>query len=118
MITAKPEDFCHLHAHSHMSLKDGSIPIRKLVDIQIDHGSKAVAITDHGNMIGAWDLYDYIHNIAKYDAHSIIGCEFYLSETRNELMEWLPIAKEDCPNKNDRKDKRSRCAIDHGHTKQ
>ena len=103
----KPENFTHLHAHSCYSLKDGSIPIRTLVDRQVQNGSRAVACTDHGNMTSAWFLYDYIHNVKGYqDVAHIIGCELYLSTTRKELFDWLPIAKEDEPDKDKRNAKR------------
>jgi len=107
-MPVKPEQFVHLHAHSCYSLRDGSIPIRTLVDKQVANGSKAVALTDHGMMTGSWFLYDYINNVKKYkDIKHIIGCELYISENRNELMEWLPNATEDCPDKDDRATKRS-----------
>jgi DNA polymerase-3 subunit alpha len=59
-------------------------------------------------MTGGWFLYDYIHNVKKHkDVKHIIGCELYISETRDALMEWLPNAQEDCPDKNDRANKRT-----------
>lgn len=84
--------FCHLHAHSSFSTKDGSIGVRTLVDRQIENGAPAVAVTDHGMMTGGWFLYDYIHNVGKKGVKHIIGLEAYISPTRDELMAWLPTA--------------------------
>lgn len=61
----------------------------------MENGSKAVAVTDHGMLTGGWFLYDYIHNTKKLkDIKSIIGCELYINEQRDELMSWLPNQKQ------------------------
>ena len=52
--------FVHLHVHSHYSMLDGMSTIPGLVDKAIANGMKAVALTDHGNMFGAKELYDYV----------------------------------------------------------
>ena len=52
--------FVHLHVHTHYSLLDGMSTIPGLVDKAIKTGMKAVAITDHGNMFGAKEFYDYV----------------------------------------------------------
>ena len=93
----RPEHFTHLHSHSNFSVKDGCIPIRDLVDKQIELGGQAVACTDHGSMTGGWFLYDYIHNVKGYDVKPIIGLEAYLSLTRDELNKFRddPKAIED-----------------------
>ena len=53
----KPElmpDFIHLHNHTQFSLLDGASDISLLLDKAKNDGHKAVAITDHGNMFGAF----------------------------------------------------------------
>jgi DNA polymerase III subunit alpha len=86
----RPEHFLHLHCHSSHSTKDGSIPIRALVDKQVEQGSKACCVTDHGTMTGGWFLYDHIHNVRKHqDVKHIIGLEAYVSTTRDELNKFL-----------------------------
>lgn len=106
-LQCKPEQFTHLHAHSQWSIKDGSIPIRTLVDKQVENGSKAIAVTDHGMLTGGWFLYDYIHNVKKLkDVRHVIGIEAYLSETRDELQAWLPTSEETVPDKDERAAKR------------
>ena len=46
------EDFVHLHVHSQYSILEGQAAIKKLVDKAIADEMTAVAITDHGNMMG------------------------------------------------------------------
>jgi DNA polymerase-3 subunit alpha len=52
--------FIHLHVHSYYSQLDGMSSITGLVDKTIRCGMNAVALTDHGNMYGIKELYDYI----------------------------------------------------------
>jgi len=52
--------FVHLHVHSHYSLLDGMSSISALVDKAIADGMTALALTDHGNMFGAKEFYDYV----------------------------------------------------------
>lgn len=107
----RPEHFFHAHAHSHHSLKDGSIPIRDLVDKQVEHGAKAVACTDHGTMTGAWFLYDHIHNVRKLtDIKHIIGLEAYVSYSRPELNIFLKDGKTLITDKDERAAERKRLA--------
>jgi DNA polymerase-3 subunit alpha len=54
-----PASFVHLHVHSHYSLLDGMASVNGLVDKAIRCGMKALALTDHGNMFGIKELYDY-----------------------------------------------------------
>jgi DNA polymerase-3 subunit alpha len=74
--------FVHLHVHSHYSLLDGMSTISGLVDKAIGNGMKAVALTDHGNMFGAKEFYDYVDKKNKgKEAHEkfkpILGVEAY-----------------------------------------
>jgi DNA polymerase-3 subunit alpha len=43
-------------------------------------GQKGVALTDHGNMFGA---FKFVSEAKKHDMKAIIGCEFYLVEDRH-----------------------------------
>ena len=52
--------FVHLHVHSHFSQLDGMASVKGLVDKTIRCGMKALALTDHGNMFGIKELYDYV----------------------------------------------------------
>lgn len=51
--------FVHLHVHSHYSLLDGLSTIPGLVDKAIKLGMPALALTDHGNMFGIKEFYNY-----------------------------------------------------------
>lgn len=50
-------NYCHLHVHSHYSVLDGMSPVSMLVAKAAQHGHRAMALTDHGNMSGAFQLY-------------------------------------------------------------
>ncbi len=69
--------FIHLHTHSHYSLLDGLTKIEAMVKIAKDSGMNAVALTDHGSMYGAIELYKECH---KAGIKPIIGCEVYVAE--------------------------------------
>lgn len=71
--------FVHLHLHTEYSLLDGATRINELIDETVKRGYKAVAITDHGNMYGALQLYE---GCLKAGIKPIIGCEFYICHDR------------------------------------
>lgn len=66
--------FVHLHVHTQYSLLDGAARIKKLVKVCKEYGMPAVAITDHGNMFGAVEMFDACKDVG---IKAIIGCEFY-----------------------------------------
>ncbi len=75
-------DFVHLHLHSQYSLLDGAIRFPKLFEKLSANGVNAVALTDHGNMFGAYDFY---RQAKAYGIHPIIGCEVYVApESRHK----------------------------------
>lgn len=68
--------FVHLHTHTAYSLLDGEGTIPKLIDRAKELGQTAMAITDHGNMYGVIDFYEY----AKQNGiKPILGCEVYVA---------------------------------------
>jgi DNA polymerase-3 subunit alpha len=73
-------DFCHLHCHTQYSLLDGASDIGSMMDKAAADGQKGVALTDHGNMFGA---FKFVSEAQKRDLKPIIGCEFYLVEDRH-----------------------------------
>lgn len=75
------KDFVHLHVHTEYSLLDGIARINKLIDIVKERGSKAVAITDHGNMYGSLQFYE---ECVKAGIKPILGCEFYICNDLNK----------------------------------
>lgn len=69
--------FIHLHTHSHYSLLDGLSKIPDMVKTAKKSGMNALAITDHGNMYGAIELYK---EARKAGIKPIIGVEAYIAE--------------------------------------
>tara|TARA_B100001057_G_scaffold420668_1_gene441147 strand:- start:320 stop:4675 length:4356 start_codon:yes stop_codon:yes gene_type:complete len=53
-------DFTHLHNHSQFSMLQSTIKIKDLVEMTSDMNMKAVAITDLGNMMGAFRFVDAV----------------------------------------------------------
>ena len=54
------KQFVHLHLHTEYSLLDGATKIDAVVKETVERGWKAVAITDHGNMYGAMQIYAHL----------------------------------------------------------
>lgn len=69
-------DFVHLHVHTEFSLLDGACRIKELVKRVKELGQTAIAVTDHGNMCGAVDLFD---ECKAQGIKAIIGCEVYVA---------------------------------------
>jgi DNA polymerase III subunit alpha len=74
-------DFCHLHCHTQFSLLDGASDIKGMISKAVSDGQKAVAITDHGNMFGA---FKFVSEAKKQGIKPIVGCEFYMVENRHK----------------------------------
>ena len=55
------QDFVHLHVHTQYSLLDGQASVSKLVDKAMKDGMKGIAVTDHGNMFGIKEFYNYVN---------------------------------------------------------
>ena len=80
------EDFIHLHVHTYYSILDGQSKISKLVDKAIGNGMKGMAITDHGDMFGIKEFFDYCEGVNKKRKKDglepfkpIFGCEMYVA---------------------------------------
>lgn len=52
--------FVHLHVHSQYSVLDGQASISALVDKAMDDGMPGIALTDHGNMYGVKEMFNYV----------------------------------------------------------
>ncbi len=66
-----PPDFVHLHVHSQYSILDGQASIQKLVDKAMRDGQPGIALTDHGNMCGIKEFYNYVKKVkGKYKAQA------------------------------------------------
>ncbi len=73
--------FTHLHVHTQYSLLDGAIRVKDLYPKIRDQGMDTVAVTDHGNMFGAIDLYT---EAKAKEIKLIFGCETYVSADRHD----------------------------------
>lgn len=79
--------FTHLHVHSQYSLLDGKASIPELVDKAIATGMRGIALTDHGNMFGIKEFWNYVEkkNSGKEESEKfkpILGCEMYVARDR------------------------------------
>ena len=74
---AKENDsFVHLHVHSEYSMLDGAARVKPLIEAAVAAQMPAIAITDHGNMFGA---YDFWNTATDAGIKPIIGTEAYLT---------------------------------------
>jgi DNA polymerase III subunit alpha len=71
-----PADFAHLHLHSQYSLLDGANRLPDLCEQIAKLGMDSVAVTDHGNMFGAYSFYK---EALKHGVKPIIGVEAYVA---------------------------------------
>jgi DNA polymerase III subunit alpha len=71
--------FVHLHVHSEYSILDGACRIPDLAARAAELEMPAVALTDHGSLAGAVELY---REAGKQGIKPIIGCEVYVCDDR------------------------------------
>jgi len=57
------QDFVHLHVHSQYSILDGQASIPRLVDKALRDGMRGMALTDHGNMMGIKEFFNYTNKV-------------------------------------------------------
>ncbi|MBQ8888191.1 MAG: DNA polymerase III subunit alpha [Bacteroidaceae bacterium] len=55
------QDFVHLHVHTQYSILDGQASIPRLVDKAIADGMRGIAVTDHGDMFGIKEFFNYVN---------------------------------------------------------
>lgn len=78
--------FVNLHTHSEHSILDGAARVKDLVSRAGALNQRALAITDHGSLSGAYDLYK---ECTSANIKPIIGCEFYFAPEGAGLKERL-----------------------------
>ncbi len=71
--------FVHLHVHSEFSILDGACRIPALAARAAELEMPAVALTDHGSLAGAVELY---RQAGKQGIKPLIGCEVYVADDR------------------------------------
>jgi DNA polymerase-3 subunit alpha len=72
-------EFVHLHVHSEFSILDGACRIPALAARAAELEMPAVALTDHGSLAGAVQLYQQAQ---KHGVKPLIGCEVYVCDDR------------------------------------
>ncbi len=75
-MSSNSDSFVHLHVHSEYSMLDGAARVKPLIDAAVEQKMPAIAITDHGNMFGA---YDFWHSATEAGIKPIIGTEAYIT---------------------------------------
>ncbi|MEI6946608.1 DNA polymerase III subunit alpha [Paraflavisolibacter sp. H34] len=99
--------FSHLHVHTQYSLLDGAAAIPSLYKKAIKNNMPALAITDHGNMFGAFEFvaeaYKHKNDDGSLKVKPVVGCEFYVvadrtrksfsKEQRDERFHQVLLAK-------------------------
>jgi DNA polymerase-3 subunit alpha len=81
--TLEKASFAHLHNHSQYSILQSTSSVADLVQATIDNNMPAVALTDTGNMMGAFVFVKAVLNHNQTAAHPIkpiVGCEFNVCE--------------------------------------
>jgi DNA polymerase III subunit alpha len=71
--------FTHLHVHTQFSILQATSEIPSLIRRTKELGMPAIAMTDHGNMMGA---FNFVKEALANDITPIIGCEFNICKDR------------------------------------
>lgn len=79
--------FVHLHVHSQYSILDGQASIQRLVDKAMADGQPGIAITDHGDMFGIKEFYNYVKKVKGKLKDKAAECEKRLAELREGTAE-------------------------------
>lgn len=72
--------FSHLHVHTQYSVLQATSEIPSLINLAKEMNMPAIAMTDHGNMMGA---FHFVRAALASEIKPIIGCEFNLTRDRN-----------------------------------
>jgi DNA polymerase-3 subunit alpha len=91
----KRDSFVHLHVHTEYSMLDGAARVGDLVEEVARLEMPAIAMTDHGNVFGAFDFYK---QATKAGVKPIIGIEAYVApESRHDKkrVQWADGGDDD-----------------------
>jgi len=89
------DSFVHLHVHTEYSMLDGAARVGDLVAEVARQEMPAIAMTDHGNVFGAFDFYKQANKVG---VKPIIGIEAYVApESRFEKkrVKWADGGEDD-----------------------
>ena len=96
------QDFVHLHVHTQYSILDGQASIPKLVDKAIADGMRGMAMTDHGNMMGIKEFFNYTNKVCGKAKAAVKQAEEKLEALRNGT--YTPQPDKDGKNPDEGKD--------------
>ncbi|GGB60449.1 DNA-directed DNA polymerase [Roseibium aquae] len=91
-VDPKGPGFVHLRVHSALSLLEGALPIKKLLDLAKADGQPALAITDTGNLFGAQEFSTKAWGAG---IQPIIGCQLavlFADELESDRRGELPLS--------------------------
>ena len=95
-MSGNPSDsFVHLHVHTEYSMLDGAARVGDLVAEVARQEMPAIAMTDHGNVFGAFEFYKQANKVG---VKPIIGIEAYIApESRHEKkrVQWASGGEDD-----------------------
>jgi DNA polymerase-3 subunit alpha len=94
-LDGRDENFVHLHVHTEYSMLDGAARVGELVKEVARQGMPAIAITDHGNVFGA---FEFNKQAIKAGVKPIIGIEAYVApESRfdKRRVKWAAGGEDD-----------------------
>lgn len=80
ILSGRP--FVHLHTHSQYSVLQATPDIKAMVTKAVQLKMPAIALTDMGNMYGA---FKFVREAANQGIKAIVGCEFFVAEERTKL---------------------------------
>ena len=92
---SKKDSFVHLHVHTEYSMLDGAARVGDLVEEVARLEMPAIAMTDHGNVFGAFEFYK---QATKAGVKPIIGIEAYVApESRfdKKRVQWASGGDDD-----------------------
>ena len=75
--------FVHLHVHTQYSILDGQASIPRLVDKAMEDGQPGIAVTDHGNMFGIKEFYNYVKKAKGKLKDKVAACEARIAALRD-----------------------------------
>ena len=79
--------FVHLHVHTQYSILDGQASIQKLVDKAMADGMPGIAVTDHGNMFGIKEFYNYVKKVRGKYRDKAADCAAKIEALKNGAAE-------------------------------
>ena len=91
--------FIHLHTHSQFSVLQSTSRLSELIKSASEDKMLAVALTDHSNLMGAFNFIKEVNNHnssidgSQISIKPIIGCEFFVCEDHQDKSEEMMVFK-------------------------